>query len=86
MTVQCFDNGRPSLSIQKKISIQVLDSNDKPTGVLINGSTVMNLPENSPIESVVGPLSCIDQDAGQSHQYELQSGGDIFMVRQHNQR
>ena len=80
-TVQCFDNGSPSLSVKKVLSIAILDSNDAPTSVLINGSDVTKLKENSPVEAVVGRLSCLDQDASQSHVYTLQSNGDVFMVR-----
>ena len=48
---------------------------------MINGSDVTQLKENSPVEAVVGRLSCLDQDASQSHVYSLQSNGDVFMVR-----
>lgn len=79
--MQCFDNGNPALSVKKMITIEVLDSNDAPTRILINGSDVTKLEENSPVEAVVGHLSCIDQDIRQSHVYSLQSRKDVFMVR-----
>ena len=66
--------------MQKKISIQILDSNDAPTRILINGSDVVKLEENSPVEAVVGHLSCLDQDVSQSHEYRLQSYSNVFMV------
>ena len=47
---------------------------------MVNGSGVIKLEENSPFEAVVGHLSCVDQDARQSHSYSLQSNTDIFMV------
>lgn len=84
-TVQCFDNGSPSLSVKKKLSIAILDSNDAPTSVLINGSDVTQLKENSPVEAVVGRLSCLDQDASQSHVYSLQSNGDVFMINENSE-
>ena len=63
------------------IAIKILDSNDAPTRIFINGSNVVMLEENSPVEAVVGHLSCLDQDVSQSHEYSLQSYGNIFMVR-----
>ena len=81
MTLQCFDNGSPSLSVTKTLSIPIVDSNDAPTSIMINGSGLAKLEENSPVGAVVGYLSCIDQDARQSHSYYLQSNNDIFMVR-----
>ena len=80
-TVQCFDNGSPALSVRKKLSVEILDSNDAPTGILINGSGITKLKENSPVEAVVGHLTCVDQDARQSHVYSLQSSEGVFMVR-----
>ena len=79
-TVQCFDNGSPGLSVQKQISIAVIDSNDKPTEILINGGSRVLLPENSPPEAVVGQLTCVDQDKSQKHLYTMHSKDDVFMV------
>ena len=78
--MECFDDGVPALSIKRNISIPVLDSNEKPTGLFINGGNNTKIPENAPVKSVVGQLSCIDQDSGQSHRYELLNFMDIFMV------
>ena len=80
MTIQCFDNGAPSLSVMKVINIQVLDSNEQPTNLLINGSTVTMLPENTPDDAVVGHLSCVDPDIGQRHVYSLAQADAIFKV------
>ena len=84
VTLQCFDNGSPSLSVTKTLSIPIVDSNDAPTRIMINGSGLAKAEENSPVGTVVGHLSCVDQDTRQSHSYYLQSNKDIFMVRRGN--
>ncbi|XP_065053229.1 protocadherin Fat 4-like isoform X4 [Rhopilema esculentum] len=83
-TVQCFDNGSPALSVQKQISIAVIDSNDKPTEILINGGSRVLLPENSPPEAVVGQLTCVDQDKSQKHSYTMYSKDDVFMINENS--
>ena len=58
-------------SYQKVFSISVIDSNDLPTDVNLNITTVN---ENLPIGTLVGTLSTIDTDAGQTFTYSLVSG------------
>ncbi len=47
---------------------------------MINGADTVSLPENSPEDTVVGQLSCVDQDGGQSHTYELLNENNVFEV------
>eukprot|EP00794_Sanderia_malayensis_P003137 gene3137-3605_t len=79
-TIRCYDSGVPSLFVDQQITIPVLDSNERPTRLLISGADVVMLPENSPNDAVVGQLSCTDQDAGQSHTYTLETNTDVFKI------
>ncbi|MFN4973210.1 MAG: cadherin domain-containing protein [Bacteroidota bacterium] len=67
--VATTDNG--SLSFQKVFTIMVNDSNDVPTAVNLSASSVN---ENSLLGTVVGVLSTVDADAGQSFTYSLVAG------------
>ena len=56
---------------EKPLSISINDLNETPTALTINKS---NLYESNTINEVVGVLSTVDQDAGDSHTYSLVSG------------
>jgi gliding motility-associated-like protein len=56
---------------EKSLSININDVNETPSALAINKS---NLYESNTINEVVGVLSTIDQDAGDSHTYSLVSG------------
>ncbi len=58
-------------SYQKVFAISVNDSNDLPTDVNIN---ITSVNENLPVGTLVGTLSTIDTDAGQTFTYSLVSG------------
>ena len=59
------------LSFEKAFTITVLNVNETPSALTINKS---NLYESNTINEVIGVLSTIDQDAGDSHTYSLVSG------------
>ena len=59
------------LSFETAITITVLNVNETPSAMAITKS---NLYESNTINEVVGVLSTIDQDAGDSHTYSLVSG------------
>ena len=67
--VATTDNG--ALSFQKIFTITVNDSNDAPTAVNISASAVN---ENAALGTVVGLLSSVDADGGQTFTYSLISG------------
>ena len=48
--------------------------NDQPTGILLNHSSV---PENSPPGTVIGTLSSVDEDKGQTHVYSVLPFGNV---------
>ena len=56
---------------EKSLSININDVNETPSALAINKS---NLYESNTINEIVGVLSTIDQDAGDSHTYSLVSG------------
>lgn len=67
--VATTDNGL--LSFQKIFTITVNDSNDVPTAVNLSSSSVN---ENSILGTVIGVLSTVDADAGQTFTYSLVTG------------
>lgn len=64
-------NNGPIKSNIATVSITVTPVNDTPTQLLLSKS---NVPENQPINTVVGALSTIDPDAGDTFTYSLVSG------------
>lgn len=57
--------------------IQVLDRNDTPTGVVLSPSSV---PENAGSNRVIGTLSGVDQDAGDTFSYFLVGSNPEFTI------
>ncbi len=67
--VQSTDNG--SLGFQKAFTITISDSNDLPTDLNVN---ITSVNENMPTGTLVGTLSTVDADVGQTFGYSLVSG------------
>ena len=67
--VQVTDQG--GLSIDRVFTINVLDVNDSPTDV---GLSVQEISETAANDSLVGQLSTVDADAGDSFVYSLVAG------------
>jgi hypothetical protein len=59
------------LSLDKALVITVLDVNEAPTGVTLTPDAV---GEDAAVGSVVGPLTAVDPDAGDTHAFELVAG------------
>lgn len=59
------------LSIERALTITVVDVNVAPTGVALSSSTI---PENSPAGTTIGTLSTTDANVGDSHVYSLVPG------------
>ena len=53
---------------------QVIDENDPPTAVDLNSS---GIPETAPIGTVIGILSTVDEDVGQTHTYKVLNFNNI---------
>lgn len=66
---QVADQG--GLSIDRQFTIQVLDVNDSPTDI---GLSVQEIPENVPVDSLVGLLSTVDPDGSDTFSYRFVSG------------
>ena len=66
--VQSKDSGNPQLSIEKVITIQVNDVNDKPGDLQLSAN---NLPENATKGFLIGQLTVTDEDAGQNVTFRL---------------
>ncbi|XP_012556552.2 protocadherin Fat 4 isoform X1 [Hydra vulgaris] len=69
IVVECFDNGSPPLSIKQNFTINILDSNDQPSAINYNISSVL---ENANFNQLVAQLIVEDQDQNQSHLCEAQ--------------
>ena len=66
--VQSKDSGNPQLSIEKVITIQVNDVNDKPRDLQLSAN---NLPENATKGFLIGQLTVTDEDVGQNVTFQL---------------
>ena len=66
--VQSKDNGNPQLSIEKVITIQVNDINDRPRDLQLSAN---NLPENATKGFLIGQLTVTDEDVGQNVTFRL---------------
>ena len=74
--------------MQDVVSIKVLDSNDRPSEIILNSS--LSIPdnvtytvvivENSPTGTSLTNLSVVDEDVGQQHRCMLLEGGNNFYV------
>lgn len=62
-----------SASFTKTFTIAVSDVNEAPTNLTLSGTTVA---ENKPADTVVGTLSAVDPDAGDTFTYEITGGAD----------
>ena len=64
---------------EKEFAITIQNSNDAPTGILYSSKTI---EENLPKTSLVATLSTTDQDAGDSHSYQLVggTGTNVFTI------
>ena len=74
--------------IQDVVSIKVLDSNDRPSEIILNSSlsipnnvtyTVV-IAENSPTGTSLTNLSVVDEDVGQQHRCMLLEGENNFYI------
>ena len=74
--------------MQDVVSIKVLDSNDRPSEIILNSS--LSIPdnvtytvvivENSPSGTSLTNLSVVDEDVGQQHRCVLLEGGNNFYL------
>ena len=70
------------------MSIKVLDSNDRPSGIILNSSLSIRdnvsytvvIAENSPSGTSLTNLSVVDEDVGQQHRCMLIEGGNKFYI------
>jgi len=67
--VKATDNH--NASFEKPLTVTVADANDAPTDITLSKASVL---ENQPVGTQVGLISAVDQDAGDTHSYNLVSG------------
>ncbi|MBT6996824.1 MAG: cadherin repeat domain-containing protein, partial [Prolixibacteraceae bacterium] len=60
--------------VEKYFDIEILDMNDAPTGITMGNH---NTPVYTPVNSVVGELSALDEDAGDAHTFSLVAGDGV---------
>ncbi|MEA2598622.1 MAG: hypothetical protein QOF01_5091, partial [Thermomicrobiales bacterium] len=70
-TVRIRSTDAGGLFTEKPFTITIVDLNDAPTDIALSNSAVA---ENQPSGTAVGNLSTTDQDAGQTHTYDLVAG------------
>ncbi len=76
VTVKVTDSGVPALSVSAPVTVFVTNINEAPVVV----PATFTIPENSPKPMLVGNVTGLDQDAGQSLLYTILSGntGNAF--------
>ena len=70
--IKATDNADAALSIEKEFTITVVDANEAPTDISLSNAVIN---ENVSAGSLVGILSTTDADGGQTHTYQLVTGG-----------
>ena len=65
----CTDSGRPPLNIERSFHIVVTDRNEALTQVVFEGRET--IPENIPSGTVLGNLTVVDEDIGQSYLFRV---------------
>jgi gliding motility-associated-like protein len=69
--VRTTDDGTGSLTYEEIFTITINDLNDAPDDISLSNNTVN---EGEPVGTLVGLLTSLDQDAGDSHTYSLVAG------------
>ena len=64
----------------QNFNISVRDNNDRPSNVTISGGLEASVAENSE-GAFIGELVTTDEDASQSHSYDILNNTDVFEVR-----
>lgn len=79
VSVECHDNGNPSLSISQNVSVEIADVNEAPFNIRLNASAVVQ--ENVQVGYIIGDLTCKDPDIGQGHVFTvLGNYSSVFQV------
>ena len=79
VSVECHDNGNPSLSISQNVSVEIADVNEAPFNIRLNASAVVQ--ENVQVGYIIGDLTCKDPDIGQRHVFTvLGNYSSVFQV------
>ncbi|MBN1370659.1 MAG: cadherin domain-containing protein, partial [Anaerolineaceae bacterium] len=71
LTVTVTDNGTPELSASATATITLTDVNEFNP---VMNDEAWNLPENSPVDTVVGSMSATDGDTGSTFTYVITAG------------
>lgn len=66
--VRSQDSGSPQLSIERNLTIEVKDINDKPRDLELSAN---KLPENATKGFLIGQLTATDEDVGQVLKFKL---------------
>ena len=83
ISIRSTDNGKPALYKDFTLTIAVDDINDQPRNLQLSGYT---LREDRPVGTVIGTLSCSDEDKGQKLTYTLSdNAGGRFGISKGNQ-
>ncbi|XP_022800387.1 protocadherin Fat 4-like [Stylophora pistillata] len=69
VNITSTDSGNQSLTTE--VVVSVLDVNDAPTGIVLPQGTA--IAENTKVGSLIGELSTLDEDRGQTHTYLIQA-------------
>ena len=80
--VRATDSGAPSLYVDYTLTIHIQDVNDQPHHLDLSHNEVF---ENDPNGTVVGNLSCLDEDAKQTITYSLSDDGNGMFKIVNNQ-
>lgn len=68
IVVRATDSGSPALYVDYTLTIHIQDVNDQPRRLDLSHNEVL---ENEPVGTVIGNLSCLDEDVRQTITYSL---------------
>ncbi|KAL5009032.1 hypothetical protein ScPMuIL_014613 [Solemya velum] len=82
LTVNVVVQDKGSLSVNKKWTFTVNNANEPPTDIILDGD-ISAIPEND-ANFVIGALTCIDDDANDTHKYHILTMWDTFKITKGN--
>ncbi|CAJ0960739.1 unnamed protein product [Ranitomeya imitator] len=86
LSIRAVDNGNPELEGSCIVQVEIEDVNDNSPYITFS-STLYNIQENAPLESIIGFIIVKDEDSGKNGEIKLSISPNVpFKIKQINNR
>ncbi|XP_075715464.1 protocadherin gamma-C5-like [Rhinoderma darwinii] len=86
LSIRAADNGSPELEGNCIVQLEIEDVNDNAPDITFS-STLYNIPENAPLETVLGFINVRDKDSGKNGEIKLDLSPNVpFKIKQMKKR